>query len=377
MVLEELVIKSISQKLSLEEERQLYRWIHESESNKSDYIKIQKLYSQLLFEYDYNRLREERVFNELKHQIKKRRRVSFARKLITSTLVASAILAITFIVYNTPKKETINPHEFKFISLNNEPKRDTIIESGTPQAYLTTTSGVITISNKDVHTVKKEISGDTTLSKLVYNTITVPEKGQFHVILDDSTKVLLNGGSSLTYPIKFATDERSVLLTGEAYFEVTSNPDRPFVVMAKMTKSVVYGTKINVSAYPKSKYVATTLFSGKVKMNNIELKPGERAVKNDLSESVVVNEVDLEIISSWTRGVFYFNNTNLETIMEQLSQWYGIKVKFENQIVREEKFTLVFRRNETLGYAIRLLLNTKKVKLKLSGDELYVEENAE
>lgn len=377
MKIEQLVIKSISQKLSLEEERQLYCWIHESESNKNEYVKIQKLYLLLSIEYNHDKEREQKILDKLKHRINKKNRGALATKLIASTLVASAMITIFFSVYNTTKKEVPNRNEFKFISLNNNPQRDTIIESGIPKAYLTTTSGVITISDKDVLAVKKEISSDTTLDKLIYNTITVPEKGQFYIILDDSTKVLLNGGSSLTYPIKFATDERSVLLSGEAYFEVTSNPTRPFIVMAKMTKSVVYGTKINVSAYPKSKYVATTLFSGKVKMNNIELKPGERAIKNDLSDAVAVSEIDLDFVSSWTRGVFYFNNTNLETIMEQLSQWYGVNVKFENRIVKEEKFTIVFKRNETLQYAIKLLSNTKKVKLKLNGNELYVEENVE
>lgn len=375
MKIEELVIKSISQKLSLEEERQLYLWIHESESNKNEYIKIQKLYTLLSCEHNYNPEQELRVLNEIKHKIKQEKRFSLSKKVIISTLVASALLTVSFLIYDTTRSEEPSLSEFKFISLNNEPLRDTIIESGSPKAYLTTTAGVITISNKDVLAVKKEISGDTSLSKLIYNTITVPEKGQFHIILDDSTKVLLNGGSSLTYPVTFTGNERSVLLSGEAYFDVKTDSLKPFIVMAKMTKSVVYGTKINVCAYPKSKYVSTTLFSGKVKVNNIELKPGERAMKNNLSEAIVVNEVDLDMISSWTRGVFYFNNTNLETIMEQLSQWYGIKVNYENQIVKEEKFTLVFKRDETLHYAIKLLSNTKKVKLKLNEDELYVEEN--
>lgn len=373
MKIEELIIKSISQKISLEEERQLYIWIHENDSNRSEYVKIQKLYSMLLFKYDYDENREHKVLAELKGQINGTRRFSLVRKLITPTLIASAILAIYFTIYNTTVKESDNIAEFKFIAMTDEPLRDTIIESGTLKAYLTTTSGVITISNKDVHTVKKGISKDTSINQLTYNTITVPEKGQFHIILEDSTKVLLNGGSSLTYPVKFAKDERSVLLSGEAYFEVTSNPTRPFVVMAKTTKSVVYGTKINVSAYAQSKYVATTLFSGRVKMNNIELKPGERAVKSDLSDAVVVDEIDLDMVSSWTRGVFYFNNTNLETIMEQLSQWYGVSVKYKNENVKDEKFTLAFKRTETLQYAIKLLSNTKKVKLKLSEDELYVE----
>lgn len=374
MKIEELVVKSVSQKLTLQEERELFIWINESDENKNEYIRLQKLYSLLLFECDYDAPREQKLLNTLTKNIAKEQKISLTKKIVVSTFIASAVLLFSALVYDGTKTESIKYEEFKFIAENNsETIRDTIRISGNPKAYLTTTSGVISIENKEKIITQIDTSLQKTSDKVIYNTITVPEKGQFEITLSDNTKVLLNGGSSLTYPIKFAENERAVLLSGEAYFQVTTNPNHPFVVMAKNTKSIVYGTKINVSAYPDSKYVATTLFSGKVKVNDIELKPGQRAIKPDLSNDVHVSSVNLDVISSWTRGVFYFDNASLESIMEQLSQWYGVKVNFENQIVKEEKFTIVFKRSEELEYALKLISNTKKVKLKSIMNELYVE----
>lgn len=374
MKIQELVVKSISQKLTLQEEKELFLWINASAENKTEYIRLQKLYSLLLFEYDYDQAREKALFSALKRDITtKKPNYSFVKKIGVSVIGTAAALLVAFFVYDGIKSE-VEYGKFEFIATaNSDILHDTIVVQGDPKAYLTTTSGVIVIKNNDKLIAKVDTTLAKITDKIVYNTITVPPKGTFEFILNDSTKVLLNGGSSLTYPTKFAENERAVLLSGEAYFQVTTNPKQPFIVMAKNTKSVVYGTKINVSAYPNLKYVATTLFSGKVNVNDVELTPGQQAIKNDLSSDIQVNTVDLDMISSWTRGMFYFDNVNLEVIMEQLSQWYGVKVIFENRFVKEEVFTIAFKRSEELEYVLNLISNTKKVKLKSVNNEVHVE----
>ena len=163
-----------------------------------------------------------------------------------------------------------------------------------------------------------------------------PRAGTFKVILPDGTKVWLNNESRLQYPPSFTGAERTVLLTGEAYFEVAPDKQHPFRVKVGELAVNVLGTHFNVSAYPDEKKVTTTLLAGSVKLDkddaHIILKPGEQGVfipGRDQAEMQVLQHIDTDNIIAWKEGKFYFFHADLPSVLRQLARWYNVDIVFQ------------------------------------------------
>ena len=175
-----------------------------------------------------------------------------------------------------------------------------------------------------------------------FHTIRVPLGGEFNLQLSDNTRVHLNSGSSLRYPVRFAGDIREVFLTGEGFFEVTKDEERPFVVKTEEVDVRVLGTSFNVNAYPDEKVVATTLVEGKVRVGygskNFDLDPGMQFVYDREDKTANVRTVDMELYTSWKDGYYYFKQESLERIMDVLAKWYNLNVFFQNPELKNMEF---------------------------------------
>jgi transmembrane sensor len=198
--------------------------------------------------------------------------------------------------------------------------------------------------------------------KPVYNTITTANGNQYQLILIDGSKVWLNAASSIRFPISFTGTERKVEITGEAYFEVTKNPNKPFRVDFKnkageKDEIEVLGTHFNVNTYGDEPDMKTTLLEGSVKIkagNKIQmLTPGQQARLT--SEGVELKKnVDIEQVMAWKNGYFLFDNTDIYTLMRQVSRWYNVDVKYEGKIT-EEGFSGKISRDVPLSKFIKVL----------------------
>lgn len=152
------------------------------------------------------------------------------------------------------------------------------------------------------------------------------------ILLSDSTVVILNSHSSIAFTNHFNDNERQVTLMGEAYFDVSHNPAKPFVVKAGSITTKVYGTAFNIEAYPTGSQLRVALKRGKIgvrsdadtAVENI-LKPGELLLFK--KEQVVPNleAVKIEDIGSWTEGHVYFFKTPLADVLKRLENLYGVK----------------------------------------------------
>lgn len=172
-------------------------------------------------------------------------------------------------------------------------------------------------------------SGNT--SEVVYNTLTNPRGSKIiDMTLSDGSHVWLNAGSSVTYPIAFAGNERKVSITGEAYFEVTHSSTKPFKVSKGNMEIAVLGTHFNVNAYDDEAAIKVTLLEGSVKVNNFLIKPGQQAQVTD--EIKVINTADLEQVMAWKNGNFKFSRTDLKIIMREIGRWYDVEVSYEGNI---------------------------------------------
>lgn len=185
----------------------------------------------------------------------------------------------------------------------------------------------------------------------VYNTLTNPRSSKvIDITLADGSRVWLNAGSSLVFPVAFTGRERIVSVTGEAYFEVTRNAAMPFKVRKGETEITVLGTRFNVNAYDDENALKITLLEGSVKVSRgpafSVLKPGQQAVLSGLQGAMaidVVNEPNLEEIMAWKNGFFLFENADIEAVMLQLSRWYNAEVVFKIRKAHDPLYVKISR----------------------------------
>ena len=192
-------------------------------------------------------------------------------------------------------------------------------------------------NNDGVLKIKEQDSlADGATKEIGYNTVNVPYGGTYTVELCDGTKVYLNSGTTLEFPSRFDGKVRSVILKGEAYFDVARNVSKPFVVEVDEMKVKVLGTSFSVKSYVDEPGVYTTLVEGSVAIlrdgqPEKKIKPGEQAYYNKGVGTLSIAEVDVNEFTSWKDGVFYFKDIALEEILRIVSRWYDLEVFYMNQ----------------------------------------------
>jgi len=224
-----------------------------------------------------------------------------------------------------------------------------------------------------------EISYTSAKSKgqdIVYNTITTPITGEFKVVLSDGTQVFLNSSSSLKYPSVFAGATREVTLTGEAYFEVARNKSVPFIVKTANATSVkVLGTHFDIMAYSDEPDIKTTLLEGSVLVaygdNSGLLNPGDQASVSQSGSVKVMQGVDVDEAVAWKNGLFQFDHADLQSILRQVSRWYGVEVVYKGNIPTES-IKGEAPRNVNLSKLLQGLTEMTGVQFQMDGNKLMV-----
>ncbi|MEO3404749.1 FecR domain-containing protein [Mucilaginibacter sp. CAU 1740] len=209
---------------------------------------------------------------------------------------------------------------------------------------------------------------------LSMNVLTTPRGGQYQLVLPDGTKVWLNAASSLKYPAAFAGNERRVELNGEAYFEVSKDPSKPFFVKTANQTVAVLGTHFNINSYADESATKTTLLEGSVKVtgNNgqsVKIKPGEQAINYANAISIKEN-VDTDEAIAWKNGKFMFKNTDLQTIMRQLSRWYDVDVEYQGK-VEQRHYMGRISRNVPVSQIFEIL-KTSGLNFTINGRKIIV-----
>lgn len=156
------------------------------------------------------------------------------------------------------------------------------------------------------------------------------------VTLSDGSIVRLNSESSITYPEIFASlDTRAIKLTGEAFFDVQRNPEKPFIIRSGGVLTTVLGTSFNIAAFPEVDEIEVTVATGRVKVESnsdlvTELIPGQQASFSKLKKALVVSEVDVEKYMAWKDGVIHFPNISFLEASKILERWYDVEFAFDH-----------------------------------------------
>lgn len=262
-------------------------------------------------------------------------------------------------------KNDVLPGNKAFLTLANGKQ---IAVSGLPAGKIAETDmqkskdGTITVGNTGITTA------------LVYNTFTVPRGGGRHsLVLSDGTTVMLDAGSSLKFPVSFPGTERSVELTGQAYFEVAHQSAQPFRVHVNGTTIEDVGTHFNINAFGAS--VKTTLLEGAVRVSDVLLKPGQQAVQRP-GETVRVNDhVDMEAVMAWKNDLFKFSdNSTLPAVMEELGRWYGLEIIYAQNGPHKSNdyhFSGYLSRKSKLSDILKIL-QSNGAQFSIDGNKLFV-----
>ena len=215
---------------------------------------------------------------------------------------------------------------------------------------------------------------------MAMQTITVPAGQRINITLVDGTNVWLNARTSLSYPVKFGKNNRQVVLDGEAYFDVTKDKSKPFIVQTDNYNVEVLGTQFDVNAYSETGEFETTLMSGSVKVasasdstQKITLKPNNKVFLQD--GKLHVTAVDDYNPYRWKEGLICFKNETFTSIMKDFEKYYGLTIQVKNKNVFKYVYTGKFRQTDGIDYALRVL--QKDIKFTYQRDDenqiIYIE----
>lgn len=370
-----LIDKSLAGTLNDAESESLSVWLAESEEHRLLYRKIknQEVYS--LSKEKYDAWKSE--YLTLLLQINRRRRKNSIRRRILLSVSAAAVFALvasltlwlsapSFTDVSNPvgqPKVQLQLADGQWLDL--DATRENHWTEGTPAK----------ISSGDKTLVYPE-AGDTPQEE--YNILRTERGGEWNVVLSDGTRVYLNASSMLKYPVSFTGDSREVILEGEAYFEVTPHPEKPFIVRTSEMDIRVRGTSFNVNAYSAQKTARTTLVDGKIEVEchgsaHIVL-PGQQIVFEKETKSVTVADVDTELYTSWKNGFYKFNDTRLEDILTMLSLRYDVEVIYADESVKEMRFTSSDKimHYDNIMSLLKKFEYTDNVSFELDGKRLIV-----
>ena len=176
--------------------------------------------------------------------------------------------------------------------------------------------------------------------------------------LPDGTRVWLNDGTTFRYPESFSGKKREVFVDGEAYFEVKSNPENPFVVNNPMMNTVVTGTHFNLNAYTADHYFEATLIEGKIHLENedkkLVMKPGEQVQFDSKLENVVQKTVDPKNAAAWVDGKLIFKDEKLGTAIKKLARWYNVEIILTDPEIYNYLMTATIQ-DEKLDQSLKLI----------------------
>ncbi|MCQ4872276.1 FecR family protein [Butyricimonas paravirosa] len=231
-------------------------------------------------------------------------------------------------------------------------------------------SEITNTENMLVYTARARESG------LKYNTLRIPIGAEYNLLLADGTKVCLNSGSEIRYPVAFQGDQREVFLTGEAFFQVARDETRKFVVRSGQQTVVVLGTSFNIRSYSQQDFIATTLQEGALQIllpdTTYRMYPGSQVVFDKKTNESSIREVNSELYTSWKDGYYFFDQTSLEEILSTISLWYNLTVVFEDPEAKSLLFTGQLKRYADIQYLLKKFEDTNAVEFIFKENKVII-----
>lgn len=303
------------------------------------------------------------------------------KKLWKYWIAAAALLIGVGLVsmYYIISKQEINTSQLTSIYgsdvLPPNASKATLILSDGREIPLDSTSAGIQIGGEAISYQNGAVISKT--EKVSYATLHVPNGGIYSLTLPDGSKVVLNAGSAITYPLRFDDSIRLVKLIGEAYFEVAKDLKHPFKVETTDRQLLtVLGTHFNIKSYT-GEITETTLLEGKVALSsNVTdakaiLKPGQQS-KFDKDRFETKN-VNAEESIAWSKNLFVFNHMTLGQIFKELERYYNVEISYPKSLSNEQ-FMMEIPKDRKLSEILETISTFEKVTFRIEGRRITVKQ---
>lgn len=364
----ELLLKHTTGSLTSAEDAELKSWVAKSDANR-------ELYARLTSPGELKRTLDVWQMVDTSRPCAATQRIVNAmllrRRAARAGYAAAAIAALAIGWWAVSAPDSLDPAlSDPVTAVNSAPSSDTVpaFSPGVTRAFISDASGhSVVLSASDTVIMASEFLVDSRAVAVVDEKpqdlcLDVPRGGEFKLQLEDGTEVWLNSDSRLYYPRTFGSDERRVRVTGEAYFAVATDSLRPFYVETASQEIRVYGTAFNVRNYSEESDVYTTLEKGRISLRRADnvggdvfLSPGHQASFSIADSKVRMRVVDPEVVTSWRKGRFVFENQSLLHIMQDLSRWYDFEFSFVDPALEREEFMGSIPRYADFKTAIAIL----------------------
>lgn len=381
-----LIRHSLTGELSERERVELEAWLRDSEEHQVLFEKIKKEIRISSESSLFRSLNDEVAWQKFKTTARERKRRVYVRRILTYAAVIVLPLAVVagFLFLNR-EKDTLSIASERVVKITPGGPRAVLITADQTVHELNGVQGQREIEVEKGVVIKQggaNLEYDSLVASvqevaLAMNALRVPRGGEFRLKLSDGTNVYLNSASELKYPVRFDEKERKVYLSGEAYFEVTKDSDRPFYVVTEEVQVRVYGTEFNVNTHQPGK-VHTVLVDGKVGIKKrgmtgeITMKPGELASFDRNAGTFEVKEVDVRQYVVWKDGYFTFENESLEQILNTLSLWYDVDVFFQSESAKQLVFTGYMKRYNDISEILNAITDVVGVNFTINGKTIIV-----
>lgn len=369
-----LIFKEKFMGLSLEEQQELQQWRMLSPRNEQDYKSFDTFYGSL--ENSRRRLLPpEEEWSVFRKRLRRSRQLRWLQRgAIAASLCLLIGLSGVLLLQHSPERLPLKQETTGGVRLI-LPTGESLNLSSADQENLQK------IADKALAGPEKlEYIRDAGKAEPEWNTLLIPKGAFYHLILSDGTRVWLNAGTKVIYPVPFAGVRREILLEGEAFFEVAKDPEHPFVVRTENFEVKVLGTSFNINTYGDDGKAYTALQEGVVEIssgevgNTLIIAPGQVAELDVRQPGALlkISPMPVEQQLAWKEGFFCFRHTSLQEILKQVERYYD--VEFVNiKEVEGEYYTGDISRNVPLTSILSAIrAQTTGMEFEISGRTVYI-----
>lgn len=358
--IEVLAAKMIEGSITAQEQQQLDSWLDKQLAKESFEVETS-------FAADADALRE-RMLMRILAATEERPMFRPIRRLLRWSSVAAAVLLLAFGGYQFFRADKTAEGQFmagQAYVADIAPGGNratltradgTVVNLDETRVGIVVKDGTVTYDNDATVFTLASLTGGEEQPPVEMLSLTTPKGGTYQLALPDGSRIWLNANSTLRYPSRFTGTYREVDISGEAYFSVQKDMDRPFRVTSNGQTIQVLGTEFNVSAYPGDDETRTTLVEGSVRLEAdgaiVELVPGEQGVR--MGNRLTKLKVDVEQFVAWKDGYFIFDGLSPETAFTQLARWYDVDVVYRGDIPTGRFFGMIDR-NKSLNTILKVL----------------------
>lgn len=338
--------------------------IDDDKSMKSqDFIKAQ--YASLMKDYASNEVKQTKVF-----------KLNTLFKYAAVLVVLISIAAVMFLSNNSSNTFADHLVETAFntsdLLLQTPENKYYVIPNKENETWLNDDGVLVQITPESIRFTAQNHSE---VSENQIYKIIVPEGKKYLLSLVDSTNVELNSNTNIAFTNSTTSKQRNIKLKGEAFFDVTHDKNRPFIVQSSDLKIQVLGTEFNVSNYETNGFTSTTLIDGSINVSTQQgeskiITPGYQAILRHNQSTIVVEKVNVQKAVSWTTNRMIFEDETLAHITEKLSAWYPVTFNLNGENIKQTSFTGTLKKENSLIHFLQMLKYTEGISYKINNDQV-------